>query len=141
MGEIIVRKALTEQDREAAFAVRREVFVVEQQRSRDMEATGNDEASHFIAILEGQPAGAARYRRTENGYKLERFAVLKQFRGKGVGDALVKAVLDDIGERNTVIYLHAQPEAINLYGRNGFVMEGNSFVEAGTIHYKMVLRQ
>nr|GFD49624.1 hypothetical protein [Tanacetum cinerariifolium] len=51
---------------------------------------------HYLARVDGQPAGAARWRPTANGVKLERFAVLDEFRNQGVGEALVKQVLADV---------------------------------------------
>ena len=76
-----------------------------------------------------RPCGTARWRRTSNGVKLERFAVLADFRGKGVGKALVKAVLDDVFSQQPEpierIYLHAQVTAMPLYAGFGFVSVGS----------------
>jgi predicted GNAT family N-acyltransferase len=75
--------------------------------------------------------------------KLERFAVLSNHRRKGVGDALVDAVLSDV-TRNAecakkTIYLHAQVQAIPFWEKAGFGVEGEEFVEADIPHFKMVL--
>ena len=71
---------------------------------------------------------------------MERFAVLKEFRGLGVGQELVKAVLSDLPAEAQYIYLHAQIQACDLYKRFGFEKEGQEFEEAGIRHYKMVLK-
>ena len=121
-----------------AFAVRKAVFVVEQQVPQDMEWDGEDErATHFLAELDGETVGTARYRTTDKGIKLERFAVLKEHRNKKVGEALVKAVLADL-DTTHYIYLNAQEAAINFYQRLGFIGEGDKFMEAGIVHLKMV---
>ncbi|GAB2554888.1 GNAT family N-acetyltransferase [Spirosoma areae] len=131
-------------DLESAFAIRRQVFVEEQRVSAREEYDEFETTStHFLAYLDGTPAGTARWRRTSNGVKLERFAVLAGFRGKGVGKALVRAVLDDVFSQQPEpierIYLNAQVTAMPLYAGFGFVAVGPMFEEAGIQHYKMVL--
>ena len=126
--------------REQAFAVRRIVFVEEQGVDAELEYDENEtSAHHYLLYLDSVPVGAARWRETPNGIKLERFAVLLQYRGKGLGDVLVKKVLEDVVPIGLTVYLHSQLKACSLYRRNGFVEEGAIFVEAGIEHYKMVL--
>ncbi len=131
-------------DLEAAFAIRQKVFVIEQHvDAREEYDEFEDISTHFLARFNGTPCGTARWRRTSNGVKLERFAVLADFRGKGVGQALVKAVLNDVFSQQPEpierIYLHAQVAAMPLYAGFGFVPVGPMFEEAGIQHYKMVL--
>lgn len=131
-------------DLEAAFAIRRQVFVEEQRVSaREEYDEFEDSSTHFLARADGTPCGTARWRRTSNGVKLERFAVLAACRGQGVGKALVRAVLDDVFSQQPEpierIYLHAQVTAMPLYASFGFVPVGPMFEEAGIQHYKMVL--
>ena len=131
-------------DLESAFAIRRTVFVEEQRVDAREEYDEFEESStHFLARADGTPCGTARWRRTSNGVKLERFAVLADFRGLGVGKALVRAVLDNVFSQQPEpierIYLHAQITAMPLYAGFGFVPVGARFEEAGIQHYKMVL--
>lgn len=126
-----------------AFAIRKEVFVEEQQVPQDEEYDQYEPTSrHFLALVDGFPAGTARWRYTEKGIKLERFAVRKEFRGKGVGKALVQAVLDDVAAQpesaGKLCYMHAQISAMPLYAPFGFQPEGEMFDECGIWHYKMV---
>jgi len=125
---------------EKVFAIRREVFVGEQNCPPELEWEFEDESHHFLAAVDGEPAGAARWRKTDKGYKLERFAVLKKFRGFGVGRELVKAVLADLPQDAEYVYMHAQLPAISLYEKFNFVKIGDEFEEAGIRHYKMVRR-
>jgi len=136
---IRVNRVSDPKDLEKVFAIRRQVFVVEQNCPPELEWEHEDEATHFLAIINGVPAGAARWRKTNKGYKLERFAVLNQFRGKGVGKELVKAVLSDLPADADYVYLHAQIQAMGLYKKAGFKPTGHEFEEAGIRHYKMVL--
>jgi predicted GNAT family N-acyltransferase len=132
-------------DLETAFSIRRAVFVEEQRVSADEEYDEYESTStHFLArTSDGTPCGTARWRRTSEGVKMERFAVLRECRGKGVGKALVRTVLDSIFSEQPEpierIYLHAQVTAMPLYAGFGFVPVGPMFDEAGIQHYKMVL--
>lgn len=127
-------------DLKKAFAIRYEVFVDEQNCPPDLETEGNDNSTHFLATVNDDPAGAARWRKTDKGIKLERFAVLKKYRGLGVGQALVNAVLSDLPKEDTYIYLHSQSHATGLYDKLGFEKVGDEFEEAGMKHFKMVLK-
>src|SRR5471032_1376064 len=118
--EIEVNRVNDEANLEKVFAIRRQVFVVEQDCPPELEWEFEDESTHFLATVNGEPAGASRWRKTDKGYKLERFAVLEQFRG-GVGKALVQAVLDDLPADAAYVYMHAQLAAITLYEKFGFV--------------------
>lgn len=125
-------------DLEKVFAIRREVFVGEQNCPPELEWEFEDESTHFLATAGGEPAGASRWRKTDKGYKLERFAVLQKFRGLGVGQELVKTVLNNLPADAAYVYLHAQIQAVSLYEKFGFEKTGPEFEEAGIRHYKMV---
>jgi predicted GNAT family N-acyltransferase len=139
--EIIAKKVTEQTDLEKAFAVRKQVFVTGQMVPNDLEIENNEVSSHFLATVDGQPAGAARWRKTENGYKLERFAVLDEYRGLGVAQAMVKAVLNDLPTDAPKVYLNSQIQAVGLYEKFNFEKDGPEFEEAGIKHYKMVLKR
>lgn len=136
--KVQVKKVTDAEELEKVFAIRREVFVGEQNCPPELEWEHEEESNHFLATVDGEPAGASRWRKTDKGYKLERFAVLKKFRGSGVGQELVKTVLADLPADADYIYLHAQVQAVTLYERFGFVKTGPEFEEAGIRHYKMI---
>ena len=136
--KVQVKKVTDPAELEKVFAIRREVFVGEQNCPPELEWEHEEESNHFLATVDGEPAGASRWRKTDKGYKLERFAVLKKFRGNGVGQALVQGVLSDLPKDADYIYLHAQVDAVTLYERFNFKKTGPEFVEAGIRHYKMV---
>ncbi len=134
----------TPTDLDYAFAIRREVFVVEQNVSAEDEYDEFEPSSrHFLARLEAEPVGTARWRTTDKGIKLERFAVRAAARGQGVGKALVRTVLDDVfahhPQLTQSIYMHAQLSAMPLYLGFGFGAVGEQFAECGIQHYTMVL--
>ncbi len=138
-NNILVKKVSNDIDLQKVFAVRRVVFVDEQNCPPELEWENEDVSTHFLATVDGIPAGASRWRKTENGYKLERFAVLKEFRGMGVGHELVKLVLEDLPKDADYIYLNAQIDAMGLYSKFGFKKVGEQFEEAGIQHFKMEL--
>jgi predicted GNAT family N-acyltransferase len=125
-------------DLNLAFDIRRKVFVEEQKVDPALEYDNHEEeATHYLVYFDDIPCGTARWRKTPLGIKLERFAVLPAYRNKGIGDIMVQKVLEDVLPLNLTVYLHSQLRACSLYRRNGFVEEGNIFVEAGIEHYKM----
>ena len=124
---------------EQAFAIRRKVFVDEQGVDRNLEYDKEDQSHHYLLLLAGKPIATARWRETEKGIKLERFAVLPEFRNRGFGELILEAVLNDVKPSGKTVYLHSQSRAVPFYERNGFVGEGEMFVEAGIEHYFMKL--
>lgn len=141
VNKVQVEKISDQAGLDKVFAIRKVVFVVEQECPPELEWEFEDESTHFMATVNGTPAGASRWRKTEKGYKLERFAVLKEFRGQGVAQELVRAVLADLPADADYIYLHAQIQAVGLYEKFGFEKVGEMFEEAGIQHYKMVLKK
>ena len=138
METLQVNKVRTKEELESSMAIRKRVFVEEQGIDPQLERENEEGAVYFLATMDNQPCAACRYRKTQKGYKLERFAVLKEFRGKRLGQALLAAVLGDIPDDGQQIYLHALKEAVGLYTRFGFAIEGDQFQEAGIPHYRMV---
>ncbi len=133
----------TDRELQQAFLIRDEVFVQEQQVAAEEEYDKYDAtANHYLAYGKDKVAcGTARWRETEKGVKLERFAVLAPHRGQGAGAAILQRMLIDIDESeeaNQLVYLHAQITAIPFYERFGFNKEGNEFDECNIKHYKMV---
>ena len=126
-----------------SHAIRLTVFVDEQHVSIEEEMDEFEDSSlHYLAYFNKIPAGTARWRFTEKGIKLERFAVIKEYRNKGIGSKLMQFILNEIkkypGTNGKEIYLHAQLNAMSLYSKFGFNKTGNMFEEAGIKHFKMI---
>lgn len=133
----------TAKDMEAAFEIRRKVFVIEQNVPANEEYDEYEpQCIHFLATYNKVPCGTARIRKTENGFKLERFAVLKEYRGMHVGAALVNACLSHewLQEPGLYVYMHAQEHALDFYAKHGFAAEGDRFWECEIPHFKMSKR-
>ena len=123
-----------------AHKIRYDVFVIGQNCPEDLEWEFEEESTHFILIENDIPLATARHRKTNNGLKLERFAVLSQARGKGLGMRILKTILEDLKDSNALKYMHAQEQVIPFYEKVGFKKSGNIFEEAGIMHYKMEYR-
>lgn len=124
-----------------AKKIRTEVFVKEQNTDFEEEFDGLDaEAEHYLVYFNDIPAATGRRRLTEEGHKLERFAVYKEFRGKYLAVKLMNEMLKDILPTPKKIYLHAQAYAEKFYRKFGFRRVGIKFTEANIEHYKMEYR-
>ena len=122
-----------------ARAVREKVFIEEQKVPRDLEWDEWDErCDHALACdPEGKPIGTARL--LPDG-RIGRMAVLKEWRRRGVGGALLSSMLDRARSRSmTRSVLHAQTQAAGFYRRFGFSERGEEFLEAGIPHVEMTL--
>lgn len=118
--------------------VRRAVFIDEQGVPEDMEWDADDAgAVHFLAVDgNGQAIGCARL--LPDGH-LGRMAVLPAWRGRGVGRALLAAVLSAAQRRGYItLRLSAQTHAAAFYAREGFVAVGREYEEAGIPHVAML---
>ena len=149
MNPLRVREALTEADWAAVRAVREAVFVGEQacppeeewDEHDDPEARGRT-VHHLLGELDGDAAACARWRPVEGGAvaKLERFAVLAPFRGRGFGRDVVAAALASArAAGHTRFVLYAQSHLTGFYGGFGFEPTGGPFWEVGIEHVKMTL--
>lgn len=138
---ISVRTLASPADWEAAKAIRFEVFVDEQHVPADLELDDLDAMAHHWLAWDGETAvGTARAVRKDFGWKIGRVAVRRDWRGRGVGLALMRAIID-AARRAEVreLQLESQTHALAFYARLGFVAEGPEFDDAGIPHRLMRL--
>lgn len=138
MPEYTVRLVSWDAAQASLAAVRRAVFIDEQRVPEALEWDGLDpRCVHALAEdAEGRPIGTARL--LPDGH-IGRMAVLQSWRRKGVGGALLCAMLSEARRRGLrVVHLHAQVHAVPFYERYGFAREGETFLEAGIPHVRMV---
>jgi predicted GNAT family N-acyltransferase len=125
----------------AIQGVRRSVFHIEQGVDPSFDLDGKDEtADHILAYVENQAVGTVRVRYLDNQTaKIERLAVVSDFRGQGIGKRLMEEALNIAANQqiNTVV-IHAQDYVKSLYLKLGFFPEGELFEEAGIAHVKMI---
>ena len=119
--------------------IREVVFIEEQNVPRDREYDEYEEGSiHFLAYADGDPAGCIRYRRSGDRIKLERLAVLKEFRGRGIGKALMDYVEKRSSDDTTTEFvLNSQLHAMEFYEKCGYKARGGIFLDADIEHREM----
>ncbi|MFD7454059.1 GNAT family N-acetyltransferase [Kitasatospora sp. NPDC059827] len=145
-----VRVAEGEADLELVRAIRREVFVVEQNVPEELEYDAYDATSvHVLAVgADGAGLGTGRLifgdealeltGGVEGRVLLGRLAVVAAARGTGLGADLVRAIEAAGRERGAVeVELHAQVQALGFYERLGYAAEGPVYEDAGIPHRTM----
>lgn len=121
-------------------ALRFEVFVLGQGVPAELERDGRDpECAHVLAeSAAGEPVGTGRL--LPDG-RIGRMAVLEAWRGRGVGAAMLLALMAEARRRGFAhAHLHAQSHARAFYERHGFEVEGEEYLEAGIPHVGMRAR-
>lgn len=123
--------------RDDAALIRNEVFVAEQNVPAELEMDDMDAVCvHAVAYDEnGMPVATGRL--LPDGH-IGRMAVRKSGRGKGIGGALLQALMAAARERGDhEVVLNAQTHAAPFYSGHGFAQEGELFMEAGIEHIHM----
>lgn len=120
-------------------SVRTEVFVVEQNVPEDEEWDEHDARSHHVIArdAEDRPIGTGRLTPM---HTIGRMAILHEWRGKGVGAAILRVLLERARELHyPAVELHSQVHAVAFYERAGFVAYGDEYDECGIAHRNMRL--
>lgn len=138
-----ITQALSPADIDLVFAIRTEVFVVEQKCLPKEEFDELDAvAIHYLYWVDGQPVATGRYRKTDKGIKIERIATLAPYRGKGYASEIVRFLIQEAQMAYPEVnyfYLHAQQSVMPLYASLGFEPYGGTFIEADIVHQAMSL--
>lgn len=128
-------------EHESLTMIREKVFIEEQKVTSQLEWDGMDEeAIHFLAFKNEKAIGCARAFVIENYMQLGRMAVLKEYRGEGVGTALIeKAITTAKLNQLSAIYISAQCHAIDFYKKFGFEITSDIYLDAEILHRDMKL--
>ncbi len=143
MNKISLKLIENDAELEEAFAIRQTVFVEEQNVDEDIEYDGQDsEAVHMVVKKDNRAIGTARVRFPNEGVaKVERMAILKQYRRQGIGKSIMSFLDNELRTRYIeYVYLHAQCIATAFYESCGYTATGPTFWEAGIEHVKMEKR-
>ncbi len=126
---------------DACLALRRAVFIEEQGVPEALELDGEDaHCLHFVTTDHDAVVGTARLRVTATGAKVQRVAVAATHRRRGVGRAIMEAVVDEARRQGSCrVILSSQVTAIPFYERLGFVASGPVYDDAGIPHRDMDL--
>ena len=117
--------------------VRDRVFLQEQNVDPELEWDGKDpDCIHVLAFDgEGNPIGTGR---CQHDGKIGRLAVLKHWRGRGIGAQMLAVLVESTRNQGLKqVCLHAQVQAVPFYAKYGFTRVGGEFMEADIPHVKM----
>ena len=122
--------------------IREKVFIQEQKVTPELEWDGMDEkAIHFLVFKDEEAIGCARAIVIKSQMQLGRMAVLKEYRGQGVGSTLIeKAIVTAKLKQLSGIHISAQCNAINFYVKFGFEVMGDTYLDAEILHRDMTLK-
>jgi predicted GNAT family N-acyltransferase len=135
---IRIREASCPADRVAVETVRGAVFVREQNVPRHLEFDGLDSSAlHWLALTpEEEPVGTLRL--LPSG-QIGRLAVLRAYRGQGIGSRLLHhavATAEELGWDK--VWLNAQYSRRGFYAPHGFIVVSDLFEHAGILHQRML---
>lgn len=140
LHELTVRDADWHRDGARLQAIRRAVFIDEQGVPEDLEWDAADAVSLHALALTADGEAIATGRLLPDGH-IGRMAVLRPYRGRGAGRAILQWLLDRArAQGHAAVILHAQSHALGFYARAGFVPSSAEFMEAGIPHRQMTLR-
>lgn len=132
---------LSDKDLEDAYYVRTKVFVEEQGFDAELDKDEVDKtALHLVVYDQNRPIGTGRLY-YENGYRIGRVAVLKEFRKNHIGDLIMRMLLLKAFEEEKAekVIIHAQEGAVGFYEKFGFEKVGQPFFEEHVRHYEMII--
>jgi predicted GNAT family N-acyltransferase len=138
-SDFYLQVAHWETDHEILRYVRDKVFIQEQGVPIDEEWDDQDPLCRHVVVrdLKNRPIGTGRL--SPDG-KIGRMAVLSDWRDRGVGSAILQALMDIAHDAGMdAVWCHAQSSARRFYERFGFKAEGDEFMEAGIPHFTMRL--
>lgn len=137
-SSFVIRVADWARDAAAIRAIREAVFVSEQAVPEELEWDGLDPASMHILAHDDNGAAVATARMLADG-KIGRMAVVRAWRGRGVGTAMLRFLLEAARGRGlSSVTLDAQVRALDFYRRLGFRVVSDQFMDAGIPHRRMM---
>lgn len=122
-----------------AFALRREVFVIEQKVPEELERDADDmTATHAVGIADGSVVATLRILWKPDYAKIGRVAVAQSHRGKKLGVKLITFAIEHARkEGQPKVYLESQSDKVGFYEKLGFTSYGEEFMDAGIPHRRM----
>ena len=119
------------------WRLRQQVFIIEQQSPYpDLDGRDPEPATrHFLLDVEGELVGCVRLLDDGDALRIGRVVVAAGWRGRGLADRLMHAVMAEVGDRPAV--LDAQVGLTGWYATFGFEISGPEFVEDGVAHRPM----
>lgn len=137
--KMIAKIVITPEELKSAYDIRRIVFIEEQNVPVELEIDDLEESSTHFIVIDGEKAvGAGRFRIKDGYGKIERICILKEERGRKIGNVLMARIEDYAREINlNTVKLEAQVHAIPFYKKLGYEICSEEFMDAGIPHRLM----
>ncbi|WP_034550759.1 GNAT family N-acetyltransferase [Carnobacterium funditum] len=124
-----------------SLSIRNKVFVDEQQVPPEMEVDEFETlTTYVVGYLDSIPVVTARLLpMDQRTYKVQRVAVLKNYRGKQIGKQIMAEIERFAIEKKRVsLVLGAQDQAIGFYSSLGYSINSEGYLDAGIPHHDMI---
>lgn len=134
-----IQKVDNQLDYQRCLSVRKKVFI-EEQAVPVLREVDELQGENFLLFIEKEAVATGRYVMKGNLAKYERIAVLNEFRGQGIGQALMAAMEADQKKLypNALASTSAQLSAIPFYEKAGWIALGPTIMDAGIEHRMMI---
>ncbi|MCT8090373.1 GNAT family N-acetyltransferase [Acinetobacter kookii] len=139
MTELKIRSGSWDELQNDAKLIREQVFIQEQHIPVEEEWDAQDAvALHFVVYDQAQPIATARLLQN---HSLGRVAVLKAYRGQGIGKLLMLEMIQQAKhEQRKFLKLSSQVHAMQFYAGLGFMVQGEQYLDCGIPHIDMYLK-
>lgn len=139
-SDFTVREVDWHERRAELRAIRTAVFIEEQGVPAELEWDEIDASCRHVLAFSTDGAAIGTGRLLPDGH-IGRMAVLRAWRGRGAGSAILNRLLDLARMAGfDIVRLHAQTHAVGFYVKHGFTVIGDEFMEAGIPHRAMTQR-
>ena len=129
-----IQCATWQDDHDEIAFVRRQVFIIEQKIPESEEWDDADENSSHVLVFSEKRDVVGTGRIEPNG-KIARLAVIAEYRGQGVGSAMLTRLVEEARQKGfSQVFLHAQTHALKFYKKFGFGSDEVIFSEGGIPH-------
>lgn len=137
-ANLIIKPVSWQQAESSLREIRTSVFIEEQSVTPEFEWDEIDSSAvHLLALHDNQAIGCLRI---IHYTKIGRMAVLRQWRGLGVGNQLLTAAINICRLHGSKrIYLSAQTHAIHFYQQAGFEITSEEYTDVHIPHVDMQL--
>lgn len=138
---LVLKPVITAYQMAEMTNIRYQCFVEEYGISfeEEIDLVTEKESHSYLIYLKDKAVGCIRYRPYKDGYKVERVAILKEYRNQGIAKTAINYVSDMIGAKHNpcTIYIHSMSDVLPLYLACGYQVTGEEFLEAGIKHFPL----
>ncbi len=119
------------------ISIRTAVFIDEQGFKNEFDEIDNT-CNHIVLYDNNKPVAVCRYFRDDNIYHIGRVAIIKDYRGKHLGNDILQIAENEIKkEGGKTIKVSAQVRVKTFYAKNGFKEKGNVYLDEFCEHINM----